>query len=39
MFKLTYVEIECETSISIWELEMMIELKWEFCFHFSPLHD
>jgi len=28
MFTLTYVELEYETSISIWEFEIMILLKW-----------
>jgi len=28
MITLTYVELEIETSISIWEFELMIELKW-----------
>jgi len=27
MFTLTLVDLECETSISIWEFEMMIVLK------------
>jgi len=27
MFTLTYVDLEYETSISIWEFEMMIALK------------
>jgi len=39
MFTLTYVDNEYETSISIWVFEMMIELKWYFCIHFSSLHD
>jgi len=28
MFTLTLVELEYENSISIWEFEMMIVLKW-----------
>jgi len=28
MFTLTLVELEYETSVSIWEFEMMIVLKW-----------
>jgi len=28
MFTLTYVDLKYETSISIWEIEMMIVLKW-----------
>jgi len=28
MFTLTYVDLEYETSISIWEFELMIVLKW-----------
>jgi len=39
MFTLAYVDLECETSISIWEFELMIVLKWKFCLHFSSLHD
>jgi len=39
MFTLTLVELEYETSVSIWELEMMIVLKWLFCLHFISLHD
>jgi len=39
MFTLTLVELEYETSVSIWEFEMMIVLKWYFCLSFSSLHD
>jgi len=28
MFTLTFFDLEYETSVSIWEFEMMIELKW-----------
>jgi len=28
MFTLTFVDFEYETSVSIWEFEMMIVLKW-----------
>jgi len=28
MFTLNLVELEYETSVSIWEFEMMIVLKW-----------
>jgi len=28
MFTLTLVELEYETSVPIWEFEMMIVLKW-----------
>jgi len=28
MFTLTLVELEYETSVSIWEFEMMIVIKW-----------
>jgi len=28
MFTLTYVDLEYETNIFIWEFEMMIVLKW-----------
>jgi len=28
MFTLTLVDLEYETSVSIWEFEMMILLKW-----------
>ena len=38
MFTLTFVDLENETSISILELEMMKELKQNFCLHFSSLH-
>jgi len=36
---LTLVDIEYQTSVSIWEFEMIIVLKWKFCFHYSSLHD
>jgi len=39
MFTLTLVELEYETSDSIWEFEMMIVLKGYFCLHFNSLHD
>jgi len=39
MFKLTLVDLEYETSISIWEFEMMNVLKQYFCHHFSSLHE
>jgi len=32
MFTLTYADLEYETSISIWEFEMMIVLKIKFSF-------
>jgi len=38
MFSLTLVELEYETSFSIWEFEMMIVLKLELCLHFNQLH-
>jgi len=28
MFTLTLVDLEYETSVSIWEFQMMIALKW-----------
>jgi len=28
MFTLTLVDLEYETSVSIWQLEIMIVLKW-----------
>jgi len=28
MFSLTYVDHEYETSISLWEFELMIVVKW-----------
>jgi len=28
MFTLTLVDLEYETSVSIWEFEIMIVLKW-----------
>jgi len=28
MITLTYVELEIKTIISIWEFELMIEIKW-----------
>jgi len=39
MFTTTLVDLEYENSVSIWEFEMMIVLKWQFCLHFSSLHD
>ena len=39
MFTFTLVDLEYETSVSIWEFEMMIVLTWLFCLHFSSLHD
>jgi len=28
MFILTLIDLEWETSVSVWEFEMMIVLKW-----------
>jgi len=39
MFALTLVDLEYETSVSLWEFEMTIVLKWYFCLNFSSLHD
>jgi len=39
MFTFTLVDLEYETSVSLWEFEMTIVLKWHFCLHFSSLHD
>jgi len=39
MFTLTFVDFENETKISIWEFEMMNELKSYFCLHFRSLHN
>ena len=39
MFTLTLVDLEYETSVSIWEFEMMIVLKRYFCLHLISLHD
>jgi len=39
MFPLILVEHVNETSVSIWEFEVMMVLKWYFCLHFSSLHD
>ena len=39
MFTLTVVDLEYDTSVSIWEFEMMIVLIWEFCLHFTSIHD
>jgi len=39
MFTLTLGDLEYELSVSIWEFELMILLKWYFCFHFTSLHD
>jgi len=39
MFSLKNVDLEYETSVCIWEFELMIVLKWKFCLHFSSLHD
>jgi hypothetical protein len=39
MFTFTFVDLEYETSVSIWEFEMIIELKWSFCLHLCSLHD
>jgi len=36
---LTLVDLEYETSFSVWEFEMLIVLKWHFCFHFCSLHE
>jgi len=35
LFTLTLVELEYETSVSIWEYEMMIVVKWYLCLHFG----
>jgi len=32
MFTMTYVDLEYETSISIWEFEMMVEINNSFAF-------
>jgi len=32
MLTLTHVDLEYETSISIWVFEFIIVLKWWFCF-------
>ena len=32
MFTLTLVDLEFEKSVSVWEFEMMIVLKWQFAF-------
>jgi len=39
MFTLTFVDLEYETSVSIWEFEMVIVLKWLFCLYFTSQHD
>ena len=39
MFTLTLVDLEYETSVSLWEFEMMTVLKWYFCPHFISLYD
>ena len=39
MFALTVVDLEYDTSVSIWEFEMMIVLIWQFCLHFTSIHD
>jgi len=39
MFTITLVVLEYDTSVSIWEFEMLIILKWYFCLHFRSLHD
>jgi len=39
MFKLNLLDLEYETSVSVWEFEIMIVLKWYFCLHFTLLHD
>jgi uncharacterized membrane protein len=39
MFTLTFVDLENETSISIWEFDKMNVLKSYFCLLFSSLHD
>jgi len=38
MFTLTLVDLEYETSVSIWEFEIMIVQKWLFCLHFSSVN-
>ena len=39
MFILTLVDLKYETSVFIWEFEMMMVLKLYFCLLFSWLHD
>jgi len=39
MISLTFVNLENEASISIWEFEKMNFLKYYFCLLFSSLHD
>ena len=39
MFTATLVDLEYETSVYIFDFEMMILLKWYFCLHFSSLYD
>jgi len=36
---MTFFELIYESSVSIWEFEMMIVLKWYICLHFSWLND
>jgi len=38
MFTLTLVDLQYETSVSIWEFEMMIVLKWKLWLHFISPH-
>jgi len=38
MFTLTLVDLEYETSVSIFEFEMIV-IKWYFTLHISWLHD
>jgi len=38
MFTLTFHDLENETSISIWEIEMMNVIQQYFWPHFSSLH-
>jgi len=39
MFTLKLVDFEYETSVSIWEFEMIIVINSYFCLHFSLIHD
>jgi len=38
MFTLKYDDLDYDTSISISEFELMVVLKWQFCFPCSSLH-
>jgi len=39
MFTLTFVDLEYESSVSIWEFEMTIVIKWQYCLQFTSLND